>query len=78
MQKVKDEVFKGKNKLKEAMVELSKAVTDLQVPQLYSLNEDEANVLRFDLNLAESEIDEARRHIREAEDDLNSVVSILL
>ncbi|KAK7583893.1 hypothetical protein V9T40_004856 [Parthenolecanium corni] len=69
--RVKEEVNKDKNKLLQATVQLCRAVHDLHVPQLYSLNEEETDILRYDLHLAEAEILAARRRMQEADDDLN-------
>ncbi|XP_065216601.1 baculoviral IAP repeat-containing protein 3-like [Planococcus citri] len=70
IQKIKDEVSKNQGQLWKATNELDKAVGDLQSPSLYNLNDNERNVLRLDLQLAENDIEEARRQIREAEDEL--------
>lgn len=72
--RVKEEVHKDKNKLLQATVQLCRAVHDLHVPQLYSLNDEETDILRYDLHSAEAEILAARRRIQEADDDLNVTV----
>lgn len=77
MQKVKDEVYKSQNNLKRATHELTKAVSDLQAPQLYSLNEEEAAILRYHLSLANSDIEDARKNMLEATNDLTTEVQSL-
>lgn len=75
IRKIKTELNDRKSKLENATFELGRAVGDLQTSQLYNLNNEESGILGYDLNLAECEIEQARRRIREAENDLNSVVS---
>lgn len=75
MQKVKNEVYKNQQNLKQATHELTKAVGDLQAPQLYSLNDHEADILRYYLNLAGNDIEDARKNMQEASNDLITEVS---
>ena len=73
--RLKDEIYIRKSKVNKASTELAKAITDLKNPDLYRLNEDDAAILRFNLNLARGELEEAKKNVIDAEKDLTNEVS---